>query len=428
VGTYVDGIRLFKWCVSIDLMLGSLRGNKLIAAVGLAVVIITMVTSNQLSIYASPTTEDGGWTEGDYEGSLEEQEEQAQEDWEDAGRPGEIDEEDDEDDNNGDDDNDDRLVECEDGSFMETEELCEQSETLIPCSDGSYAPTIAECPPEPETLPLPPCDGSFQDCVTPYGHICPAGSGAHECEIDEPELSFVTCFDGSSAATLAECPTPESEIPNPAFAPGFYAEPVLEISEKEPLPYCHTPEGKAAKSCHDMQDVDETTGRYPCNDGMQKADYKDCTDATKMNNNDDCRKNPLMKECYKNVNKDSENDKTKVIQKTTVIQSASATTNTNANAADISNAADVSNCKLDGSADGILQKFDSVKYQACGLFTSAQKAYSDGFVMGCTQVGNTQLICQALADTSVLNMKTQLTQTQTAIQPTQAIQPATIGG
>ena len=61
-------------------------------------------------------------------------------------------------------------------------------------------------------------------------------------------------------------------------------------------------------------------------------------------------------------------------------------------------------------------------------FINAQKAYSDGFVMGCTQIGNTQLICQALADTSELNMKTQLTQTQTAIQPTQAIQPATIGG
>gem|GEM_PF-1817188 len=34
------------------------------------------------------STEDDGWTEGDYEGSLEEQEEEAQVDWEDAGRPG----------------------------------------------------------------------------------------------------------------------------------------------------------------------------------------------------------------------------------------------------------------------------------------------------------------------------------------------------
>jgi F5/8 type C domain len=34
------------------------------------------------------STEDDGWTEGEYEGSLEEQEEEAQVDWEDAGRPG----------------------------------------------------------------------------------------------------------------------------------------------------------------------------------------------------------------------------------------------------------------------------------------------------------------------------------------------------
>jgi hypothetical protein len=39
-----------------------------------AVALITMVTSNQLSIYASSTTEDDGWGEGDYEGSPEEQE------------------------------------------------------------------------------------------------------------------------------------------------------------------------------------------------------------------------------------------------------------------------------------------------------------------------------------------------------------------
>ena len=59
-----------------------------------------MITSNQLSIYASPTTEDDGWTEGDYEGSPEEQEEQAHDDWEDAGRPGNNDNNDDDNDHN----------------------------------------------------------------------------------------------------------------------------------------------------------------------------------------------------------------------------------------------------------------------------------------------------------------------------------------
>ena len=112
-----------------------------------------------------------------------------------------------------------------------------------------------------------------------------------------------------------------------------------------------------------------------------------------------------------------------------MIQSATATAN--------ANAVDVSNCRLDGSANGIQQKFDTPKYLACGLYADGQKAYSDGFVVGCTQICNTQLVCQALVDSSILNTKTQptqtatqptQTQTQTATQPTQAIQPATVDG
>ena len=50
---------------------------KLIAIVSLAVAVLTMVTSNQLSIYASPTTEDDGWVEGDddSQGEISSQEE-----------------------------------------------------------------------------------------------------------------------------------------------------------------------------------------------------------------------------------------------------------------------------------------------------------------------------------------------------------------
>jgi hypothetical protein len=74
--------------------------TKLVSIASLAMALVAMMAPDQISIYASPTTEDDGWTEGDYEGTLEEQEEQAREDWEDAGRPGE------EDDNNDDNDND----------------------------------------------------------------------------------------------------------------------------------------------------------------------------------------------------------------------------------------------------------------------------------------------------------------------------------
>lgn len=91
----------------------------------------------------------------------------------------------------------------------------------------------------------------------------------------------------------------------------------------------------------------------------------------------------MVHDCDNQVKKN--NDNNKVIQKTTVINSATASTSATTTAT----SAEVSSCRLDGSADGILQKFDTAKYQACGLYTNGQKAYSDGFVVGCTQVGNT---------------------------------------
>lgn len=56
-----------------------------------------------------------------------------------------------------------------------------------------------------------------------------------------------------------------------------------EEGEHESLPYCDTPEGDAAETCHDRDDYDEDTGLYPCNDGSQKSDPDDCPDASKDN-------------------------------------------------------------------------------------------------------------------------------------------------
>jgi hypothetical protein len=107
-------------------------------------------------------------------------------------------------------------------------------------------------------------------------------------------------------------------------------------------------------------------------------------------------------------------------QKATVIQSASAiTTPTTASAAD------ESNCKLDGSADGIQQKFDTAKYQACKLHTNNDRIYYGGFVTGCMQVWNTKLICETVADSRILNLGTQLAQV-TETQPKEAIRPTSI--
>jgi hypothetical protein len=85
--------------------------------------------------------------------------------------------------------------------------------------------------------------------------------------------------------------------------------------------------------------------------------------------------------------------------------------------------ADISNCKLDGSADGIQQKFNQVRNQACGLYTYADKAHYDGFVAGCIQVGNTKLICETVANSNIM---TPQTQTQTTPPSTPAIQPAAV--
>jgi hypothetical protein len=197
---------------------------------------------------------------------------------------------------------------------------------------------------------------------------------------DDEEQTF-TCSDGSTVTEDEQCP---STVPNL---------------------YCDLVSDDYRGSCHDRKDASDTKGLYTCNDGTHKDRWQDCEDATK-NDND---------------------NKPKVIEKTTVIHNPSASASATATAI----AAEESGCRLDGSADGIVQKFNSVRYQACGLYTNGQLAYSDGFVVGCTQIGNTQLICQALVDSSIINMKTQSIQitttqptqpTQTQPQPTQAIQ------
>ncbi len=142
--------------------------TKLISILSLTVALITMITSNQLSIYASST--DDGWTEGDYEGSPEEQEEQAQEDWEDAGRPGD----DDNDNNDNDDDNGD------------------DGEQIFTCSDGSTVTGDEECP---STGPNPYCDevddGYTGSCFDRYDYSDTTG--------------LYPCKDGSQVSDPLDC-------------------------------------------------------------------------------------------------------------------------------------------------------------------------------------------------------------------------------
>ena len=418
MGTDVDGIRLFMWCVSIDLMLGSLRGNKLIAAVGLAVVIITMMTSNQLSIYASSTTEDDGYTYPDDASDEEKEEidEQEQEAWEDAGRPGDNDNDDD----NEDDDNE------------------EQADVMFTCPDGSVVSKNAICP-----AVLPYCDTD-------------EGKAAVSCH-DRYDYDQITglypCLDGSQVSDPQDCGSASerlNELGGTAqLAPGQVPLENKPCLYDTSLPQCAPVDG----NCRDGYGKNEDGRCFPehskCPDGYHGheddesgeciSNNTSCDPGYVMtvmtNGSDNCEQKqqiscidvPFYMTCdsqKKKNDKDSNNNSgssssSSSTTKTIVVNPTSST----------ANAADVSTCKLDGSTDGIQQIFDTAKYQACKLHTPNDKIYYDGFVTGCMNVGNTKLICEAVANSNILNINTQNPQTPAATtipQSLQAIQPAAV--
>jgi hypothetical protein len=359
-----------------------------VIAVTLMTSAATLMTSAATSVYS--TTEDDGWTEDEVQSQEELEETYEDTQWEDDIGPNDF----------------------EDGTENQDEDDTEnQDEETQICPDGSEIQADEECP-SVESPPI--CDGSFQDCITSNGNFCEAGSDAHECEIEPqsfapPAEELFDCPDGTVAATADACELPllsEVDCGDGTFAA---------TAEDCELPV-DCGDGTFAATAEDCElPVD-------CGDGTFAATAEECEFPLPPKNVINCPEVPFYMTC-KDIN---DNGKTKVIEKTTVIQSASASATANANA----NAADVSNCKLDGSANGIQQKFDATKYLACGLYAGGQMAYSDGFVAGCTQIGNSQLVCQALADSSILNTKTQPIQTQTQTQtPTQsqAIQPAAVG-
>ena len=377
--------------------------NSLITLILLLVAVFSVATSSLFFLFASASTEDDGWIEGDYEGSLEEQEEQAQEDWEDAGRPGE-------DENEG--DNDNEIPNCDFDEFVNDDDECEK------------------IPEDPVTAALPPCDGSLQNCVTPEGNVCLAGASTHECELPNPG-------DEEVSPGIPFPSTDDGDENNDGILNRYQDE------DYEPNPYCDVVDYSV--TCHDRKDYDQETGLYPCNDGTQKTDWRDCKDATEKDENKDedgespqsttaqlaitepdpNRFSPIGGGVYFPTESVPSPDRLKFGPFGILLPNQadeefglSATTSTSA--------VEESSCKILGSADGILQKYDTAKYQACGLYTNGQKAYSDGFVAGCIQVGNTQLICQSLVDSSKLNVNMLATPTQAVTQPTQGIQPAAV--
>jgi hypothetical protein len=302
---------------------------------------------------------------------------------------------------------------CPDGSVIPADQACPPPpEEQLPCPDGSVVSVNEACPLTDK--PLPECDGSLQDCVTPDGFVCPAGSAAHECELPQPEEQLQTCQDGSTVTGDKKCPSAPAQVDCKANPDNSLCN---SEAGRDGLPFCDLQHDHTG-SCYDRLDEPK---QYCAKYGKDDADFckvYGCSDL------------PFYMICKKD--KDKDKDKTKVIHKTTVIQSSSASASASATANANAIAAEVSHCKLDGNTNGIQQKFDTARYQVCGFYANGPKAYSDGFVVGCIQVGNTQQLCQAFVDSSILNTKTQptqlptqtttqapQTQTQSATEPTQ---------
>jgi hypothetical protein len=162
-------------------------------------------------------------------------------------------------------------------------------------SDDSEPDPEPQPEPEPETKPEPvedsfhcipedtDCDGKIDpeflgpeiDCnETPENPICaptpllptqPDPKLPPECEGMTP----LECLGEKVGA-----PPPECDNLTPLECLDY----ILKNPPK-PLPYCHKVPDDYQGACHDILDYDEETGLYPCNDGTQEEDWRDCPDA-----------------------------------------------------------------------------------------------------------------------------------------------------
>ncbi|MGH9982512.1 MAG: hypothetical protein ACRD8W_00975 [Nitrososphaeraceae archaeon] len=312
----------------------------------------------------------------------------------------------------------------------------EENNEIPNCDFDEFVNDDNECekiPEAPVTAALPPCDGSFQDCVTQNGDVCLAGASTHECELPNPGDETVS--------PAAPVPPVASNVPFPDAD-----EEEDEDRYDDPNPYCDKLSGDFPRpDCHDRKDYDEETLLYPCNDGSHEERWQDCPDATEKDKDEDeesshsttatltvaepdpNRFSPIGGGVYFPTESIPNPDRL-IFGPFGILLPNQANEEFGSNVIASTASVEESSCKIIGSADGILQEFDTAKYQACGLYANGQKAYSDGFVTGCTQVGNTQLICQAFADSNILNTKIPATQipAQVAAAPTQGIQPAAV--
>jgi hypothetical protein len=294
--------------------------NKLVVTASLAVLIITITTLNQQSTYASPTREDDGYTyppDADDE-EKEDIDEQEQEAWGDAGRPGERD--DDDDDNN--DDNGpnpycDKVGPNYRGPCHDRLDYYEggPNDGLYPCNDGTNMYDWRDCkdatkkdtsPSSDNDNDIPECrNGVTQKCViSAIGLICNPGydlsnpnivGGGHACQDiyagiykpqpepeSEPESKLKDCGDGIVALSCGVGRYWCSGGDGDSFQTNDYRD--CEAAESESKPRLYTCNDGTQKA--DWRDCDyRADGSYPCSDGTYEVDLKACNIAARLKNN-----------------------------------------------------------------------------------------------------------------------------------------------
>lgn len=356
-------------------------------------------TSTAVLVYASSTTEDDGWVEGDddSQGEISSQEEleEAYEgsQWEDDIGPNEFEEatNNDDDDDNDDEDNDNKNSPyCDEVDNDYSGSCFDRYDTdditgLYPCKDGSQVSDPQGCE-------------STSNVETTLNEL----GGIASCLYDTSLLQCAPvngeCRDGYGMNEDSRCFPEHSKCPD-----GYHGHQDDESGECIP-------------------------NNIPCTQGYVMTVMTNGGDNCEQRQQISCVDVPFYLTCdsQKKDGKDSSNNSgstgsgtSSSTTKTIIVNQPSST----------ANAADVSNCKLDGSADGIQQIFDTAKYQACKLHTNNDKIYYDGFVTGCMNVGNTKLICETVANSNILNINTQNPETPAATtipQSLQAIQPAAV--
>ena len=124
--------------------------------------------------------------------------------------------------------------------------------------------------------------------------------------------------------------------------------------DPKPNPYCDKVSKDYRGTCHDRKDYSDSTGLYPCNDGTNKVDWRDCKDATENKDYGD----------NNNGGSSGSNTQSQPLISGTLID-------------------DIAFCKRVGEDDARNRTpFDRIAFDECPNDVYGQNSYLDGFTNG----------------------------------------------